>query len=169
MPVLFQQSVSDEVPLNCMEVCGGHGDTNSHFTRPGLDVWIRSRSQGLTEAGGDDLHLVSSCASGRITRMLLADICGFGHLFDEISGELRDLMRRNVNSVQHARLVRQLSCRLDGASRRGGFASTMVSTYFVSTRSFTLCNTGHPPPLLFRAKTGDWSIPKHSTGGYSTD
>jgi sigma-B regulation protein RsbU (phosphoserine phosphatase) len=69
-------------------------------------------------------------------------------------------MKRNVNSIQQAGLVRQMSCRLEHASPRGGFASTLVSTYFAPTRYFTLCNAGHPPPLLFRVEAGEWSILK---------
>jgi serine phosphatase RsbU (regulator of sigma subunit) len=92
--------------------------------------------------------------------MLLADICGFGSLYAEIAAELRDLMKRNVNSIQQAHAVRCLSSRLAEASQRGGFASTMISTYFAPTRSFTICNAGHPPPLLLRAQAREWSILK---------
>ncbi len=148
--------------MNCMEVWGGNEATQCHFTRPGLDIWIRSQMQGHAESGGSELHLVSSCASGRITRMLLADICGYGQRFAQIAGAFRELMRRNVNSVRQARFVREMSRRLDDASRQGGFASTLVSTYFAPTRSFTVCNAGHPPPLLFSVETGTWSVLKHA-------
>jgi sigma-B regulation protein RsbU (phosphoserine phosphatase) len=141
-----------------MEVWGGNGATNNYFSRPGLDVWIWSQSKGCAEAGGGDLHLLSSCASGRITRMLLADVCGFGPLFAEIAGELRELMKRNVNSIQQIRCVREMSHRLEDASQRGGFASTLIGTYFAPSRSLALCNAGHPPPLLFRAQSRDWSV-----------
>ena len=32
----------------------------------------------------------------------------------------------------------------------------LISTYFAPTRSFSLCNTGHPPPLVFRKKDSEW-------------
>ena len=114
--------------MKCMEVWGGHGATNHHVTRPGLDVWIWSQSREVSDAGGGDLHLLSSCASGRITRLVFADVCGFGSLFADIAADLRELMKRNVNSLAQARFVRQMSCRLDEAAERGGFASTLVST-----------------------------------------
>ena len=155
--------------MNCMEVWGGNGSTNNHLTRPGLDVWIWSQSRSCATAGGGDLHLVSSCASGRITRMLLADVCGFGPLFAEIAGELRELMKRNINSIQQVRLVRQMSRRLETASLRGGFASTLISTYFAPTRSLTLCNAGHPPPLLFRADSQQWSVLKQAPAASPAD
>ena len=151
-----------------MEVWGGNGATNNHLTRPGLDVWIWSQSQGFAAAGGGDLHLLSSCASGRITRILLADVCGFGPLFAEFAGELREMMKRNVNTIQQARCVREMSDRLEDASQRGGFASTLISTYFAPTRSFALCNAGHPPPLLFRAQAQAWSVLKQSPAEMSS-
>ena len=92
--------------------------------------------------------------------MLLADICGFGSLFTEISKELCELMKQNVNTIKQTRAVRAMSCRLQDAAQRGGFASTLVSTYFAPTRSFTLCNAGHPPPLLYRAADDQWTILK---------
>ena len=152
-----------------MEVWGGNGSRNSRLSRPGLDVWIWSDPRSSAEAGGGDLHLLSSCASGRITRMLLADVCGFGSLFSEIANELRDLMKRNVNTIQQTRAVRDMSCRLEDASHRGGFASTLMSTYFAPTRSFALCNAGHPPPLLYRAVDATWSILKGTPLSGSVD
>ena len=149
--------------INCMDVWGGTGTTQNYLRRPGLDVWVWSQSQASPEHGGGDLHLLSSCASGRITRMLLADVCGFGTLFIDIAGQLRDLMKQNVNSIRQSGLVRELFVKLSSASERGCFASTLVSTYFAPTRSFTICNAGHPPPLVFQSKTGVWSCAKAST------
>lgn len=149
-------------PMNCMEVWGGSCTRDDCLRRPGLDIWIQSQRSEFADAGGGDLHLLSSCASGRITRLLLADICGIGSLFSEISGELRDLMKRNVNTIQQQRIVRDMSHRLEQASRKGGFASILVSTFFAPTRSFSMCNTGHPPPLVFRKQDGGWMPLKHS-------
>ena len=92
--------------------------------------------------------------------MLLADVCGGGSLFGEIAGSLRELMIRNVNSIQQTRLVRTMGHRLEGSSQHGGYASALVTTYFAPTRSFSLCNVGHPPPLLFRARSDEWSVLK---------
>lgn len=149
--------------MNCMEVCGGHGESRSHYERPGLDVWVWSESKQDTTAGGGDLHLISSCASGRITRMLMADVCGFGPLYKDVASRLREIMRRNVNTIRQARSVRQMSQQLSAASQRGGFASTLMSTYFAPTQSFTLCNAGHPPPMLYRMETRRWSLMKQQS------
>ncbi len=159
--------------MNCMEVCGGHGEGVSYYRRPGLDVWVLSRVKQNVTSGGGDLHLLSSCASGRITRMLLADICGFGPLFHGVATRLRKVMKRNVNTIKQARSEREMSEQLAEAAQYGGFASTLMTTYFAPTRSFSVCNAGHPPPLLYRSRVCEWSQMKPSekstttTDGYS--
>lgn len=92
--------------------------------------------------------------------MLLADVSGFDSVFSRISCSFRDLMKSNINSIQQTRAVRQLASQLQEASQQGGYASTLISTYFAPTRCFTFCNTGHPSPLLFQARTGEWSALK---------
>ncbi|WP_148080315.1 PP2C family protein-serine/threonine phosphatase [Roseimaritima ulvae] len=158
-----------ETPMNCMEVCGGHVDGSRHLQRPGLDVSISSHSQQDIDAGGGDLHLISSCASGRITRMLLADVCGFGPLFRDLAARLADVMKRNVNSIQQTRSVRQMSEQLAAASEQGGFASTLLSTYFAPTRTLSICNAGHPPPMVFRANAKRWELVKHYHSGFTPE
>ena len=116
--------------------------------------------RGLHERGGGDIHLLSSCASGRITRILMADVCGFGSMLSDIAGDLRELVKRNVNTIRQSGVVQQMSRQLAYASDRGCFASTLIGTFFAPTRSLTLCNAGHPPPLLYRATSGTWSALK---------
>ena len=36
-----------------------------------------------------------------------------------------------------------------------------MTTFFAPTRRLSLCNAGHPRPLLFRAKKGEWSLLGH--------
>ena len=144
--------------MNCMEVWGGNCSTDTCLTRPGLDLWVQSDGGSAATNGGSDLHLVSSCASGRITRTLLADVCAIGPMFTEITSTLRDLMKRNVNTIGQQRFVKQMNQRLEERSEHGVFASALISTYFAPTRTLSLCNAGHPPPLLYRASDGSWTI-----------
>ena len=161
MSVTIESCLNDE-PMRCLEVWGGNGPAESDFQRPGLDIWIRSHSTDAT-AGGSDLYMVSSCASGRITRTMLADICAYGSLFFDTASALRRLMKQNINTIQQSRLVRQLSRRLEESSHDGCYATAMISTYFAPTRAFTLCNAGHPPPLVYRARKRQWSYARSAT------
>jgi sigma-B regulation protein RsbU (phosphoserine phosphatase) len=36
------------------------------------------------------------------------------------------------------------------------FATAVVTTFFAPTRTLAVCNAGHPPPLWYRAKRGQW-------------
>ena len=149
--------------MKCMEIQGGSGSTKNHYTRPGLDIWLSSQSQSCTSAGGSDLYLLSSCASGRITRLLLADVCSYGPDFARTAGDLCELMKAYINSIRQSRFVRQLSHHLADSSSRGCFATMLLSTYFAPTRKLAVCNAGHAPPLLFRADTREWSMLKRTS------
>ena len=46
-------------------------------------------------------------------------------------------------------------------SRNGSFATAVLTTFFAPTRRLSLCNAGHPRPLLFRASDSRWSLLGH--------
>ncbi len=144
--------------MNCMEVSGGHVDGASFYRRPGLKVWVLARLKQEVTAGGGELHLISSCASGRITRILLADICGFGPLYQGVAGRLREIMKHNVNRVDQTRSIQQMVEQLTAAAQHGGFAATLMATYFAPERSVALCNAGYPSPFLYRSSMREWNL-----------
>ena len=86
-------STDESQRMQCMEVWGGNVRVERHFQTPGLDVWISCQPEGQADAGGD-VYYLSSCASGRITRILLADVSGHGELVASTAAGLRDLMRK---------------------------------------------------------------------------
>lgn len=138
-----------------MEVWGGNRAVDRRFETPGLNIWVRSRPYGQA-LGGGDVYYLSSCASGRITRMLLADISGHGALVAQLAVNLRDLMRRNVNYIRQTRFVRAMNQQFGDLSEQDSFATALVATFFAPTRSLTLCNAGHPAPLVFRRNASQW-------------
>lgn len=146
--------------INCMEIRGGSGPTSDYFPRPGLNIWLSSQSGTCTATGGSDLYLVSSCASGRITRILLADVCSYGSEFTATAGDLQAMMKKYINTIRQTRFVREINEQLELCSQHACFVTMVLSTYFAPTRTLTLCNVGHAPPLLFRARTRTWSALK---------
>jgi len=148
--------ISDPERMKCMEVWGGNQAIQRNFLTPGLKIWVYSRPFGQS-LGGGDVYYLSSCASGRITRMLLADVSGHGELVSQTAIGLRDLMRRNVNYIKQTRFVRAMDQQFNDLSDQGGFATALVSTFFSPTMTFSLCNAGHPVPLVFRQKIFQWS------------
>lgn len=148
--------------MQCMEVWGGNRATWSQFGVPGLDVWVYSRPM-KDSVGGGDVYYLSSCASGRITRMLLADVSGHGAEVSPVAERLRDMMRRNVNIIDQSRMASALNAQFGGTER---FATALMSTYFSPTRSLSVASAGHPPALIFRQKDGQWrSIEDETSDG----
>lgn len=147
---------TDAERMECMEVWGGNQATDRTVQTPGLKIWVYSRPYGQADGGGD-VYYLSSCASGRITRMLLADVSGHGEMVSQVAVGLRDLMRRNVNYIRQTRFVRAMNQQFGEFSEDGGFATALVSTFFAPTQTFALCNAGHPPPILFRQSKSEWT------------
>ena len=143
--------------LNCMEVWGGNCSADRALAVSGLDAWVYSQPFGGSDSGGD-VYYVSSCATGRITRMLVADVAGHGQGVSDVAVQLRTLMRRHVNQIDQSRLVQSMNRQFAGLSSDGCFATALVTTFFAPTNHLSLCNAGHPPPLLYRAATRQWSF-----------
>lgn len=143
------------IRMQCMEVWGGNQAVEQSFETPGLKTWVYSRPFGQA-VGGGDVYYLSSCASGRITRMLLADVSGHGEIVSQIAVGLRSLMRRNVNFIKQTRFVQAMNQQFADIGEGGRFATALVSTFFSPTQSFSFCNAGHPPPILFREATSEW-------------
>jgi sigma-B regulation protein RsbU (phosphoserine phosphatase) len=151
----------DQERMECMEVWGGNQAIKRKFHTPGLQIWVYSRPFGQA-LGGGDVYYLSSCASGRITRMLLADVSGHGELVSQTAVGLRDLMRRNVNYIKQTRFVHSMNRQFTDLNDQGGFATALVSTFFSTTKTFSLCNAGHPVPLVFRQQISQWSQIKNT-------
>jgi serine phosphatase RsbU (regulator of sigma subunit) len=138
-----------------MEIRGGNARTNQSLRTAGLDIWIYSQPLDHDQGGGD-VYYLSSCASGRITRFVLADVCGHGAAVNRFAQELRTLMRRNINFISQSRFVAAMNQQFESLSQEGGFATALVGTFFAPTRSLTICNAGHPAALVYRHDLGGW-------------
>ncbi|MCC7349809.1 MAG: serine/threonine-protein phosphatase [Phycisphaerales bacterium] len=143
--------------MTCMEVWGGNQIVDSSVVLAGLDAWVYSRPHDGADAGGD-VHYVSSCATGRITRLLVADVAGHGENVSQIAGQLRTMMRRYVNYMDQGRFVRAMNQQFGTLAEAGRFATAIVTTFFAPTRSLSICNAGHPPPILYDERTGQWML-----------
>ena len=143
--------------MQCMEVWGGNQTTNSGVVMAGLDAWVYSKPFGGSEGGGD-VYYVSACATGRILRLMIADVSGHGQTVGAVAGQLRGLMRQHVNQIDQTQFVRSMNSQFSKLAQDGLFATAVVSTFFAPTRRLTLCNAGHPLPLLYTAASQKWSL-----------
>ena len=143
--------------MQCMEVWGGNQVADSGVVMAGLDAWVYSKPFGGADGGGD-VYYVSSCATGRIVRLLVADVSGHGTRVAQVATGLRALMRKHVNQIDQTRFVRSMNQQFAELSTAGSFATAVVTTFFAPTNSLSLCNAGHPPPLIWRAATKKWGF-----------
>ena len=146
--------------MQCMEVWGGSQPADRGVEFSGLDAWVYSKPFGEAQSGGD-IYYASSCATGRICRLLLADVAGHGQSVASLAGDLRSLMRRFVNRLDQTEFVSLLNKQFAERSRNGIFATAIVTTFFAPSRRLMVCNAGHPRPFLYRAATQSWDFLGH--------
>jgi len=142
--------------MECMEVWGSNRAVDTSVTMTGLDVWTFSQPYDNSERGGD-VYYLSSCASGRISRLLLADVSGHGAEVARIAESLRDLMRQHVNYISETRLAEAVNAEFARSSNHG-FATALILSFFAPRRSLSISNAGHPDPLIYRRKASQWSV-----------
>lgn len=65
----------DAQRVQCMEVWGGNSAVATKLEVAGLDAWLSCQPyQGAGQGG--DIHYVSTCGSGRVSRFVIADVSG---------------------------------------------------------------------------------------------
>lgn len=167
--------------LQCMQIWGGNSEIDNGVSLAGIDCWVYSRPfQGAaaqpaaageagvsatssgSSTGGGDIHFVTSCATGRITRLVVADVSGHGAPVAEMATSLRRLMRRHANHYDQRLFVRSVNERFSelmspgSASESGVFATAVFASFYAPTDEFSLCNAGHPRPLHYDARSAQW-------------
>lgn len=140
--------------LQCMELVGGNGVRRERITGTGLDLWVDSRPLG-GPAGGD-IHYLSLCGGGHVTRLVLADVAGHGEVVADAARRLRRLMRKNMNTLDQTRFAQALNDEFAAAAEGGQFATALLATYFAPTQHLIVCNAGHPRPFWFRRDLARW-------------
>jgi serine phosphatase RsbU (regulator of sigma subunit) len=143
-----------------MDIWSGNRSVENEVSTPGVELYVFSQPY-RGESRGGDVHYVSLCAGGVVTRLILADVSGHGEAVDSTSRVLRGLMRRFMNSKSQSRLVRDLNREFVQLSQCGRFATALVATYLSHRNRFTMCNAGHPRPLFYQKATGSWSFVSH--------
>lgn len=143
---------------SCMEITGGRKSEDVQYEMPGLRMRVFSKQSEMGLEGGGEIHFISSCASGRITRILIADICGSESLFRQFSCQMRDGLLKSINSIWQDRVVDQMEKQFKEFASHGGFATASIATFFAPTRSFVMCNIGNPPPIIYRQAERSWEV-----------
>ena len=166
MPTAAEQTETPRVRpesshrLQCMEIWGGNRAIDTAFDVTGLDAWLYSQPYG-NAAGGGDIHYVSLCGAGKISRFAVADVAGHGETADATAEALRRLMRKHINTPNQARFARALNEHFGLITDAGRFATALLLTYFAPTDHLIVVNAGHPRPLWYRAEPDRWQLLDH--------
>lgn len=142
--------------MQCMEIWGGNRAIDKNFEAPGLDIYVHSAPYEHSQTGGGDIYYLTSCASGRISRFLLADVSGHGKEVSDIAVSLRDLLRENVNRINQEQFVTSMNRRFGEVAGASVFATAVVATFFEPTKSLSVSVAGHPYPIYYRASRKKW-------------
>lgn len=149
------KSGSDEPHrLQCLEVWGGSDRAEHKASVPGLDISVYSDPIG-GETGGD-LYLISSCSSGLIARMLIADVSGHGSGVSEFAAQLRSAMHKSINTVDQSKIAEALNNAFEDIGGGSRFATALLVTHYAPTGHLIFVNAGHPPPLIRRDGSDSW-------------
>jgi len=156
---------SDDDPrqsIHCMEVWGGNRTIRSGVAMAGLDACVSSHPLGGSEGG--DVYYLSSCASGRVSRLFLADIAGHGEAVSSLAEDLRTLLRKYVNWIDQRRFVEDVNRAFAAQQSSGIFATSIAATWFAPAQSIWVSSAGHPMPALFRARDSSWNFLRAGRG-----
>ena len=144
---------SESVGLVCNEVWGGNSAFYGPVELPGLRGVLYSHASDGTRGG--DVHYLSVCGSGLISRACLADVTGHGESVAAVSQATHELLRRSVNRMDESKVLRKLNLRLCALDEES-FATAAALTYFPPTRRLSLSYAGHEPAWYFDASTQRW-------------
>jgi len=143
-------------PLQCLQVWGGTEAADQSLRMTGLDGYLYARPHKGATRGGD-VYYLSACASGRITRVLLADVAGHGANVADTAQDLRSLMQRYVNFTSQQKFMQAMNQKFAEVTELGRFATAVAMSYYAPSRTMSLSNAGHPPPIWYRDKEKRWS------------
>lgn len=145
--------------LTCSEVWASNRNVAHSVDLPGLKGWIYSAPLELGQDGGD-IHYLSACDLGVLSRVVLADVSGHGRAVGAIAEHLLRLVRRHMNRLEQPTLLSELSDAL--ATVRTDevvtYATALLIGFDSSSGNLVSTNAGHPSPLWYRATERRWEL-----------
>jgi hypothetical protein len=142
------------VGLACDELWGGNQLFHGSIQLPGIRGVLYSRP--CEGASGGDVHYLSVCGSGLLSRICLADVTGHGERVAAVGREMHRLLRRSVNRVDERKVLRRLNIHLANMDERS-FTTAAAMSYFAPTRRLSIGYAGHEPAYYYTAASGNWS------------
>ena len=137
--------------LGCVGVWSGNREAVFKGKLPGLATWVYS---ALFESStGGDVHYVSVCDEGRLSRIALADVSGHGAGVGNVAQLLLGLMHRYINTWDQSDMMRDLGGAFGQAQHDSQYATAIVLGFHHELGQIAYTNAGHPaPPLVPRRR-----------------
>jgi sigma-B regulation protein RsbU (phosphoserine phosphatase) len=141
--------------LACFELWGGNSKVAHPIELPGLWGWISCTPSGQARSGGD-VHYVSVCSKGQVSRIALADVAGHGASASSVAELLRRVLQQHTDNWDQSALMRELNEAFKQDAQGVRFATAVVLGFYLGTGELLFTNAGHLPLLWHHAKTGAW-------------
>lgn len=148
--------------LACLEIRGGNRREAYSVELPGLSGWVSCRPLTPSAHGGD-LHYLTVCGEGAISRIVLADVAGHGDIVSAVADRLRHGLRKHVNTWDQSVLLQELNDSFLAGADGIQYATAFVLGHYVQSGEVLFTNAGHVPPLWYRAAERKWVILREST------
>ena len=149
------ESENKPAALQCLEIWGGNHRVSHALELPGLVGWLYSEPTEQSIQGGD-VHYVSVCSKGVLTRLALADVSGHGQSAGSVAVLLRSLIRKHIDTWDQSELMRELNSSLSSGVTHSQYASAILFAYYQPTGELVFTNAGHPPALWYHVATKAW-------------
>ena len=127
---------------------------------PGLMGWVYSRPLEPATAGGD-LHFLSVCNQGALSRVAVGDVMGHGQAVSSVADDLRELMHKHINTWDQSNFMRELNNAFH--EKRKEYATVVVLGFNRQDSQVVFTNAGHPHPLWYRAAAKKWDLLEENT------
>jgi sigma-B regulation protein RsbU (phosphoserine phosphatase) len=141
----------------CFELWGGNRRADHPVELPGLEGWVYSQPLE-SGAGGGDVHYLSVCSKGMVSRVALADVAGHGKAVSLMAENLRHVFQRHTDNWDQSALMRELNDAFASQSVEGAYATAAVLGFYFETGELLFTNAGHPPVLWYRAAEHSWDL-----------
>jgi phosphoserine phosphatase RsbU/P len=148
--------------LACFELWGGNSSADHSVEVPGLDGWVYSAPLDSATDGGD-VHYLSVCSKGMVSRIAVADVAGHGRYAASMAKNLRSVLQRHTDHWDQSALMRELNEAFLQESVESQYATAAVLGFYFETGELLFSNAGHPPALWYRAREKSWGLLQDST------
>lgn len=141
--------------LVCHEMWGGNVSIDCPVEMPGLRGYLFSKA--CDGGRGGDLHSLTTCGSGLLSRMMIADVVGHGEAVTAVSAMVGRTMKRYMNWPDQRSVLRRLNRDLAAVGMKA-LTTAAVMSYYPPRRWLSLSYAGHHPAWYYRHREKKWRL-----------